>query len=185
MKKEFNNNNYKQFAGKYIVQPDGRIFLKNGKELNYFKMSSGGKFVRINKNAKSTSLTIAKIVLLTFKPRTYRKDKIAIHLDGNVKNNFIKNLKFGTRQEQSIIHVENPKNWKRISKLGKKYGPANGRAMGHIGKLNLAKWKKENNILEHSKKTIEKIHSLYMNGKNPSEISKKLKISRSSIYNHI
>ena len=69
--------------------------------------------------------------------------------------------------------------------MGKKYGPANGKAIGHIGMKNLMAWKALNNRMGHSEKTAEKIRDLYMNGVTVSEIAKKLKISRSSIYNHI
>ncbi len=183
MKKEFNHKNYKNFAGKYKVSPDGKIFNKKG-ELTYFKMSSGGRFVRLFKNRKSTSITVAKIVMLTFSPEKYKKNMIVLHIDGNVKNDSLKNLRYGTRKDQALIHVLNPKNWKRISMMGKKYGPANGKKVSHIGKQNLAKWKKENRP-GFSKKKIKKIQKLFMKGKNPTEISRKLKISRSSIYQHI
>lgn len=186
MKKEFNHKDYKNFAGKYKVSPDGRVF-GNGKELRYFKMSSGGRFVRLFQNGKSTSITVAKIVMLTFKPKRYKKDNIVMHLDGNLQNDSLNNLKFGTRKEQSLIHISNPKNWLRVSLMGKKYGPANGKKVAHLGKYNLAKWRLENNMvgLGHSKKTIKKIQKMFRKGKTPTMISRKLKISRSSVYNHI
>lgn len=182
-KKVFNHKDYKEFSDKYKVQPDGRIFDKKG-ELKYFKMSSGGKFVRLFQFGKASSITVAKMVMLTFKPKQYKKNKIVLHLDGNVQNDSLNNLRFGTRKEQALIHVLNPENWKRISKMGKKYGPKNGKKVGHIGKLNLAKWKAENHI-GHSEKIINKIQTLFQKGKTPTEISRKLNISRSSIYNHI
>lgn len=183
MRKDFIHKEYKNFEGKYKVQPDGRVFF-NDKEVRYYSKKLSGKFIRLFKNGYSTSITVAKIVMLTFKPEEYKKGKIVLHLDGNVHNDSLNNLKFGTRKEQSRIHVLNPKNWERISKLGKKYGPKNGKKVGHIGKLNLAKWRVENHI-GHSEKIIHKIQTLFQKGKTVTEISRKLNISRSSIYNHI
>jgi len=183
MKKKFNHKNYKSFVDKYIVHANGRVFSKQ-KELNYFRNNSGGKFVRLCKDGKSLSINVAKLVMLTFKPKGYSKDKIVLHKNGDIKNDSINNLKFGTRKEQSRIHVSNPKNWNRISKLGKKYGPKNGKAVGHIGAKNLFNWRLKNKI-GHSEKIINRIQTMFMEGKTPSEISNKLKISRSSVYDHI
>lgn len=183
MKKVFDHKDYKDFAGKYYVQRDGRVFAK-GKEVRYYRKNAGGKFIRLFNIGKSTTITVAKIVMLTYKPAGYKKDKIVLHLDGNTMNDSIKNLRFGTRQEQSFIHVLNPKNWERISKMGKKYGHINGKKIAHIGKQNLAKWKAENKP-GHPQEIIDRIHSLFEKGTTPSEIATKLNISRSSVYNHI
>lgn len=184
MKKKFNHKDYKEFADKYSVQNNGRVFF-NKKEIKYFRMSAGGKFVRLFKNGKSNSITVGKMVMLTFKPSGYRPNKITLHLNGDNGNDAINNLRWGTRQEQSLIHMTNPKNWLRISKMGKKYGHKNGKKIGHIGAKNLAAWKLKQGKLGHSQKTIEKIQTLFMNGTTITEISRKLNISRSSIYNHI
>jgi len=181
---QFSHKSYKAFANKYTVSSDGRVFGPKG-EVKYFRKPSGGKFIRLFKNGNSTSITVAKIVMLTFRSDEYKRGSIVIHLDGDVLNDSLQNLKFGTRKEQSLIYVSKPENWKRISKMGKKYGPKNGKAIGHIGKLNLAAWRAKNGIFGHSEKTADKIRDLYMNGKTVSEIAKKLNISRSSIYNHI
>lgn len=183
-RKTFKHPAYKAFAGKYTVYSDGRVFSPKG-EMKYFRMESGGRFVRLFKNGKSVSVTVGKLVMLTFRPNGYRKNLIVLHLDGNVLNDSVENLKFGTRKEQSLIHVSKPENWKRISRMGKKYGPENGRAIAHLGIMNLMTWKAFVGRTGHSEKVSEKIRDLYMNGKSVSEIAKKLKISRSSIYNHI
>jgi hypothetical protein len=180
----FNHKSYKAFADKYTVTGDGRVYGPKG-ELKYFRMESGGRFVRMFKDGRSVSLTVAKIVMLTFRPERYRKDRIVMHLDGNVLNDSLDNLRFGTRREQSLIHVSKPENWKRISRLGKKYGPKNGKAIAHLGIMNLMTWKEFNGRTGHSEKTADKIRDLYMNGMPVSKIAEKLKISRSSIYNHI
>jgi hypothetical protein len=183
--KKFDHPLYKEFRNKYSVTNNGRIF-QGKKELKYFRMSSGGKFVRLFCNGKSASVTVAKMVLLSFKPCTYTDKSIAIHLDGDVHNDSIDNLKFGTRQEQSQIHVTKLENWERISQLGKKYGPENGKKVGKIGALNLMKWRAEKgSTLCHSPRTIYRIQVMYKNGNTPTEIAKKMRISRSSIYNHI
>lgn len=183
MKKIFEHKSYKNFAGKYTVQPDGRIFNRK-RELKYFKMSSGGKFVRLFKDGNSTSITVAKMVMLTYNPTGYKSHKIVLHIDGNVKNDSIKNLRWGTRKEQALLHVMKYKNWKRISDMGKKYGPKNGKLIAHFGIENLKKWRAENKLV-HSESIVNKIQELFMSGKTPTEISIKLKISRSSVYNHI
>ncbi len=184
MKKKFNHKDYKEFADKYTVQNNGRVFC-NKKELKYFRMSAGGKFVRLFKDGKCKSITVGKMVMLTFKPSGYSPNKIVLHLNGDNGNDAINNLRWGTRKEQSLIHMTNPKNWLRISKMGKKYGRIYGKKIGHIGAKNLMTWKMSQGILGHPKKIINKIQTLFMKGKSPTEISKKLKISRSSVYNHI
>ena len=181
---KFNHKSYKDFADKYTVTSDGSVYGPKG-ELKYFRMCSGGRFVRLFKDGKATSVTVAKLVMLTFRPEGYRKDRIVIHLDGDVTNDSLENLKFGTRREQSLIHVSNPENWKRISSMGRKYGPKNGSAIAHLGIMNLMTWKEFNVRTGHSERTADKIRDLYMNGVTVSEIAKRLKISRSSIYNHI
>ncbi len=184
MKKEFTHKDYKEFAGKYLVQTNGRIFSK-GKEVRYFRKLAGGKFIRLFKNGKNTSMTVAKIVMLVFKPNGYDANKIVLHINGDNSNDAVNNLKWGNRKEQSSIHMSNPKNWLRISKMGKKYGHKNGKRIGHIGANNLATWRLNQGLVGHSKKTVDKIQNLFMEGKTPSEIARKLNISRSSIYNHI
>jgi hypothetical protein len=183
--KKFDHPLYKEFRDKYSVTSNGRIF--NGKkELKYFSMSSGGKFVRLFANGKSTSITVGKMILLTFKPETYFEEAIAIHLNGDPTDDSLRNLKFATRHDQSIVHVSKTENWQRISQLGKTYGPENGKKVGKIGAQNLMRWRAEQgSTVRHSPRTIYRIQAMYENGNTPTEIAKKLKISRSSIYNHI
>ena len=182
----FNHSKYKHFANKYIISNTGRVYKKNGEELKYFtKINNNTPFVRLFQFGKDISICVGKLVLLTFNPRGFRENKIAIHLDGLNTNNHINNLTWGTRQEQSIIHMQNPKNFKRISKMGKKYGKANGKINGKkYGKNNLIKYLNLNSKI-FSPKTISKIKVLLQKGKTPTEISRKLNIGRSSIYRYI
>lgn len=183
-RKPFDHSSYRDFRGKYTVSPDGRVFGPKG-EVKYFTMCSGGRFVRLFKETKAVSVTVAKMVMLTFRPRGYRKGMIVIHLDGDVMNDSVKNLRFGTRKEQALIHISKPENWERISRMGRKYGPANGRAVGKYGRQNLIAWREKQGLFGHSEKTADRIRELYMSGMPVAHIARKLRISRSSIYNHI
>jgi hypothetical protein len=183
-KTTFSHPAYRNFSGKYTVHSNGRVFGPKG-ELKYFSMGSGGRFVRLFNNGGAVSITVGKLVMLSFRPNGYRKDRVVMHIDGNVLNDSLSNLKFGTRSEQSLIHVSNSKNWRRISRMGRKYGPKNGKAIAHLGIMNLMTWREFNGGTSHSAKTADRIRELYMNGMPISKIADKLKISRSSIYNHI
>ena len=113
----------KHFNNRYLVSRTGRVFNKaTGKELNYHNMPNGGKFVRLcGGKQRVISISVAKAVLLAYNPNGYKKDKIAVHEDGDIFNNVPSNLKWGTREDVAIIAMENPDIKKRVSKMAKKY----------------------------------------------------------------
>ena len=146
------NKQFKPFNEKYWITPKGRVFKNNGDELQYFKnpkSNSKGKFVRLFGNKKAISVGIAKIVLLTYNSKEYKKGKIAIHKNGNTEDNRIENLFWGSRKDQTEISMRNAIHSKRI--------------------MNMAK-----NFYKTNHKT-KKIKDLLSNGKTQKQISKILK----------
>lgn len=97
-----------------------------------------------------------------------------VAIDGNQYNHSLDNLKWGTRSEQSMIAMQNPVNFKRVQKMGRKFGKRN--------------WKKnlvtDGSSRRHCDSTIKAIRELSGRGINPTEISRRLSISRSSIYRY-
>lgn len=114
--------------GKYMVSPEGKVFVK-GKECKYHKMAKGGYFVRLSGKGVDTSMTRAKIVLMTFKGLPPSSKHKAHHRDGDVFNDHVDNLAWATEKEISKFRMQNPDNYKRIQALGRsnKGKPRKGR----------------------------------------------------------
>jgi len=181
----------KQFKGKYLVSQDGRVFKKkNGKkkEIKQFvaQTSERTRFVRLFKDGKSASVTVGRMVLMTFNPTTNRK-AIAVHIDGNPENVGLDNLKWGTRKMQSEIAMKNPIHKKRVRSMGKKYGPGNGKKNGKLyGKQNLIKWRKDNkHISVVTPEMVKEMKRLLKNGMSRANIAKSVGLHRSTIYNYV
>lgn len=80
----------------YRIAPD-RI-------LSPSKMKTGYLCVALNKNKKSKTYTVHKLIALTFIPNPNNKEQID-HIDGHKTNNRIENLRWATR----IENMNNPK----------------------------------------------------------------------------
>lgn len=185
-KKIFNHADYPDHSGKYEVTTDGEVRrIDYCRKLTIHRGVNKQSWVRLSGNNINLSMTLAKLMLLTFRPKGYKKGLIAVHVDGNPNNNSISNLVWGTRKMQSQIAMKKLENFKRVSEMGKKYGPlfqdTNFIKDGRYLKI----WLKKNNKKVYSKDCIKRIKRLYSDGMNPSDIARYLKISRTSIYNHI
>lgn len=181
----------KQFKGKYLVSQDGRVFKKkNGKkkEIKQFvaQTSERTRFVRLFKDGKSASVTVGRMVLMTFNP-TKRRNVIAVHIDGNPENVQLGNLKWGTRKMQSKIAMKNPTHKKRVRAMGEKYGPGNGKKNGKLfGKQNLIKWRQENkHISVVTPEMVKEMKRLLKSGVSRANIAKSVGLHRSTIYNYV
>ena len=181
MKKIFNHKNFKEFSNRYLVYTDGQVFNKEtGNFLTIHQnIKSGMKFIRLSApGGYNLSIGLNKLLLLTYKGNKYKKGKIAIAKDGNCLNISLNNLKWGTRKKQSKIAMKNPIYFKRVQKMGEKFGPSNGSINGvKYGKFNFK-------TPELSQSIKNKIRKMLFNGKTQVEISKKLGVSKSSIYRH-
>lgn len=122
-KREFIYPGKKMFNNRYLVSITGRVFTKDGKELNYHQMPNGGRFVRLcGGNCIVRSISVAKMVLLTYNPWGLTiKRNLAIHLDGDITNDRRENLFWGSRKDQSTIVMRKKSNFDRVSKMSKKY----------------------------------------------------------------
>lgn len=112
----------KHFNGRYYANTKGRVFKTDGSEVNYHPQPSGGTFVRIcGGKQRMATISTAKLVLLCFDPKGYKKGLIALHLDGDIFNNKPSNLKWGTRRDQVFLSMNNPEIKKRIYNMARKY----------------------------------------------------------------
>jgi hypothetical protein len=154
----FSHPRYKRFSGRYLVSSTGRIFKKDGTELNYHKMASGGRFVRLSGGkGLLISITVGKMVLLAFEPGKYRRGMIAVHRDGNVSNDRLSNLFFGTRKDQTAVSMKRPSYRKRVSMMAKNY------------------------YLTESK-LVKRLHKM---GLEPSQIAKRTGFNQMTVYIHL
>jgi hypothetical protein len=122
-KRDFVYPGKKCFDNRYLVSTTGRVFNKvTGKELKYHPMPNGGVFVRIcGGKCIVRSISVAKMVLLTYRTSLYKKNKIAIHSDGDVTNDRNDNLFWGTRAEQAEVAMKKKSNFDRVSTMCKNY----------------------------------------------------------------
>jgi len=95
-------------------------------------MPNGGKFVRLcGGNCIVRSMSVAKMVLLTFSPNQYRmlirihrsskKEIVAIHIDGDITNDKRSNLMWGTRSDQATTAMKKLSNFDRVSRMSRTY----------------------------------------------------------------
>ncbi len=78
------------------------MMTKKWHRLKPGKSSGGYLNVVLSKDNKIYNFFLHKIVLETFvRPRDIENDLVARHLDGNIYNNNLNNLKWGTRKENS------------------------------------------------------------------------------------
>ena len=119
----FAHPRYKHFSNRYIVSSTGRVFRRNdGSELNYHRMCSGGKFVRLSGGKQRLlSMTVGKMVLIAFDPHGLRGNRIAIHLDGDVLNDYRDNLAWGSRADQTEVSMKKPWHRRRVYGMARKH----------------------------------------------------------------
>jgi hypothetical protein len=104
----FSHELFDDFSGAFDVSFDGVVTkVSNQKVLSQFKSKRGGKYVILCHKGFRRSIYVAKIVLLTFKGKGYRDDLIAIHNDGDVDNDYLHDLSWGTRQDQAKVAYKN------------------------------------------------------------------------------
>jgi len=92
---------------KYQVNKNGDIFGPRGNKLTPSKRSGGYLFVRIYiDNKSSIGLTVQTIVARTFIGDV--KGKIVHHVDGDVSNNNVNNLRIMTQSDHIRLHHNKP-----------------------------------------------------------------------------
>jgi hypothetical protein len=156
----FSHPRYKRFSGRYLVSSTGRVFRADGTELNYHKMCSGGRFVRLSGGkGLLRSMTVGKMVLLAFEPRKYRRGMIAVHRDGDVTNDRLSNLFFGTRKDQTAVSMKKPSYRKRVSMMAKNYY-----------------------LTDSKTKIIRRFHRM---GLEPSQIARRTGFNQMTVYIHL
>lgn len=119
----FNHPLFHEYANKYEVDSSGTeifSFARVARLTIHINKVSKMRFVRISAaNKKSMSIGVAKLILLTFFPREYKKGLIAIHLKG--KQDKLSNLAWGTRTMQSKIQMSDMAHAKRVALMAKKF----------------------------------------------------------------
>lgn len=89
----------------YLVSDQGFIVSKkSNKKLKTHSNSKGYQFVRIPVNGEIKGIAIHIAVMKTFQPNKDESKTQVNHIDGNKKNNSLKNLEWTTRQE-NIDHA--------------------------------------------------------------------------------
>ena len=81
----------------YLISDEG--IIRNSKTGKILKVSERG-IVQLSVNQKNRGYTVGRLVAETFLPKPENKDMV-IHIDGNLENNNIKNLKWISNQENS------------------------------------------------------------------------------------
>lgn len=147
--------------------------------------NSGNPFVRLSGRGITISMTVARLILLTFDPMGYRSNRIAIHKDGNPLNSNLSNLKWGTRKEQSVLMMKKPEHFKRVQQMGKRSAMLNRDKFSASGIKNLKKHHERTGITQSVKdRIIAEIRKELKQGVSISSVARNYNVSRSFIYNH-
>lgn len=124
MKRLFNHPQYKAFANKFEVDDSGKVYnIKTNRFLTLHKNNKSKMlFVRLSAKGKNyLTMGFAKLVLLTFKGKSYKKGNIAIHLKSKQNDNRVSNLVWGTRKLQTKIQMSKKSHSNRVKLMAKKY----------------------------------------------------------------
>ena len=149
-----------------------KIVIKDGKSetrqifLTLHHPKNKAPFYRICQNNKSYSLTQGKAYLLAYKK--FKAGRIAVFLDGNHDNFTPKNVAWGTRKQQSAIHMKSDANFCRVQKMGLTFGASN------IQDAINANTK----FTHEMRKIVTKLRQRYT----PTVIAQRLGMSRKSVY---
>lgn len=128
MKKVFDHPKYPQLSNRYEVDSEtGEItnLIKNEIVKVHDSYHSRKKFVRLSGEGDTISLTVAKVILLTFKPKPYTKDQSLVAVVKDDDNINLNTIFWGTREDQAQLHISKTVNFKRVQKMGRKHGPIN------------------------------------------------------------
>jgi len=147
-----------------VYHSDGKNRIQKGRVLKQFQRGKGYKkdngylSVSLTFNGKKNTFSVHRLVALAFVENPKGKPQVN-HKDGNKQNNLYTNLEWVTNRE-NLIHAYNN------NLISINYGEKH-----HMSKL--------------SKKDVLQIRSLSNNGVSGSDLSKKYKISQTSISNII
>lgn len=85
---------------KYYVSNYGNLYNSNGIKMSTSYQNSGYSVVTLRDNkGKTHQLLIHKLVLQTFRPICDNSNMVCMHIDGNIRNNKLDNLKWAPIQE--------------------------------------------------------------------------------------
>jgi hypothetical protein len=90
---DYENEEWKRIGkSNYEVSNYGRIKNINTRKIKQLKHNKYGLQVLLWNNSKSCTITVSRIVAEMF-IRHIEENERAIHIDGNIRNNYYKNLK--------------------------------------------------------------------------------------------
>ena len=92
----------------YYVSNYGRVFNANlirneRKAMKPYENSKGRITITLTKNGKRYKKIIARLVAEAFIPNPENKPEVH-HIDGNPRNNNVKNLRWVTKEEHNALH---------------------------------------------------------------------------------
>jgi len=105
----------------YIINNDGIIYSQNG-EIKHFITNKGYKQIVLT-NGKRKLFRVHRLVYQHF-GKDWNPELTVDHIDGDINNNHISNLRMANMQQQSFnikVHKTNKLGVKGISKIGDKY----------------------------------------------------------------
>lgn len=95
------------YEGRYMINPDGRIFSnKYNRILKSGDRVGGYVHVGLTKNGRSKTIRVHRLIAETFIPNPENKPQVN-HIDCNKQNNRVSNLEWCTRQENIDHAVDN------------------------------------------------------------------------------
>ena len=116
-----NTNIYKFIPGtndKYMIGTDGKIIklgvskyglkrdMDKAEYANITYNEKGYQVITMNLNGKKETLSVNRLMLYTFQPRSDWKELHAHHKDGNPSNNHLHNLEWLSRKEHAKFHAK-------------------------------------------------------------------------------
>lgn len=91
---------------KIIVTINLTSYIKKGRQLKPKKHKDGYQFVQLSSNKKCSNLYIHRLVAQAFIPNPENKPMVN-HIDGDKRNNTIKNLEWATSKENAVHAYKN------------------------------------------------------------------------------
>lgn len=88
------------------ARANGRKDNRKGKFLKPKTDRYGYQVITLSKNGYRKSFSIHRLVAIAFLPNPYNKPTVN-HIDGNKKNNNVKNLEWATQKEQKDHAIKN------------------------------------------------------------------------------